>query len=418
MLPGDIIYALDGVTASASDPIQNYTCDVCITESGGTAAAPTALVGYPGATVTIGDLTSGNAGIRVPNIPVTADYWTIANVHAQARANAMSIESSGTNGWRVVGNDLYCPYGDNGPNDGCYEGDQQQNMKFFGNNVHDLGTLNPNPSKFKHGVYWSTDSNHIEAGWNTIGPVHMCRGIQFHSSPTGSNTGFQQYDLHVHDNYIHDILCDGINFATVDPSKGPVEAYNNVLVHVGTGPGPVDGSANYAGVYVPNTLNAGSVCSSGCIVNVYNNTIYDAGAPAEVALGAGALMVESGPNSMLAKNNIIYQLPNEAYINGGGASGTVTCDTDDWFGLGAAPSFCTNSLNVDPMFTNIGARDFHLVSGSPVVDKGLTIAGLITDFDGIIRPQGPAYDLGAYELAQGSTVQRPNPPTNLSITVK
>src|SRR6185312_17092935 len=84
-----------------------------------------------------------------------------------------------------------------------------------------------------------------------------------------STGGSDQYDLHVHDNVVHDAICDGINFATVDPSKGTVEAYNNVVYHVGTGPDPADGSSNYSCVLVGGG-GSGSV-------SLYNNTFYDCG---------------------------------------------------------------------------------------------------------------------------------------------
>lgn len=38
-----------------------------------------------------------------------------------------------------------------------------------------------------------------------------------------------------------------------------------------------------------------------------------------------------------------------------------------------------------------------LLQGSPAIDSGVTVSGLITDARGAVRPQGSAYDSGAYE---------------------
>ena len=67
-------------------------------------------------------------------------------------------------------------------------------------------------------------------------------------------TGHNQFDLHVHDNLIHGDSCNGINFATVDPSKGPVEAYNNVIYHVGVAD-PKDGGGAFSCIYVAGITN-------------------------------------------------------------------------------------------------------------------------------------------------------------------
>lgn len=47
------------------------------------------------------------------------------------------------------------------------------------------------------------------------------------------------------------------------------------------------------------------------------------------------------------------------------------------------------------------AIDFKLQSNSPCRDTGVTISGVVNDYDGISRPQGNAFDIGAYEY-QGS----------------
>jgi hypothetical protein len=49
------------------------------------------------------------------------------------------------------------------------------------------------------------------------------------------------------------------------------------------------------------------------------------------------------------------------------------------------------------LFTSLTTPDFHLLDGSPGINAGTTITLVTDDFDGIIRPQGAAYDIGALE---------------------
>lgn len=420
LVAGDIIYIRAGVTATGSDPIEGNGCNICISDTGGTAGNPIALSAYPGETVTLGSVNNNTDTIRVPNVANVANYWTIANLFLQGNA-AIGVggQVQATTGWRVIGNDMTCPNGTEGVSeDACFEADFSTFMKFYGNKVHDVSTSvsQSNNSKLYHAVYWSTDANHIDVGWNEVGPSKACRGIQFHSSPTGSGAGngHQQFDLSVHDNYIHDIRCDGLNFATVDPSKGKVEAYNNIIVNAGAGPDPNDGSADYAGVYFAQILNAGSACSGSCNALVYNNTFYNNGAGGAGGSGQAAVAMNSGPVKPVITNNIIYANSGEAYFD----VSTVTCSNNLFFGAGAAPSGCTSSLAVDPKFT-ANFTNFHPQSGSPAIDAGSGSACAATDKDGILRPQGSACDIGAYEFFTGAVAPpKPNPPTSPKLTVK
>ncbi len=55
----------------------------------------------------------------------------------------------------------------------------------------------------------------------------------------------------------------------------------------------------------------------------------------------------------------------------------------------------------DPKFIDFkesfGKSDYHLKPESPVIDKGISLPNVLFDFDSIPRPQGKAFDLGAYE---------------------
>jgi len=58
---------------------------------------------------------------------------------------------------------------------------------------------------------------------------------------------------------------------------------------------------------------------------------------------------------------------------------------------------------IDPKFIGLSNRNFHLQSSSPCINAGATVAEVSNDFDGISRPQGGLYDIGAYEYAGAGT---------------
>lgn len=51
----------------------------------------------------------------------------------------------------------------------------------------------------------------------------------------------------------------------------------------------------------------------------------------------------------------------------------------------------------DPLFVNSDAANFYLQQGSPAINKGILLTDVPVDKDGISRPQGSGYDIGAYE---------------------
>lgn len=75
---------------------------------------------------------------------------------------------------------------------------------------------------------------------------------------------------------------------------------------------------------------------------------------------------------------------------------------------------CTNCRIDQPRFVNAPEGDYHLQEGSPGIDQGITVASVKTDMDGVARPQGSAYDIGAYEYKAGGPIEPPpviDPPT-------
>jgi uncharacterized protein (TIGR03437 family) len=398
MAPGDIVYALNGV----SQTLEADFSSVLPVTRGGMPGRPMALVAYPGASVTVGSPTGAEFGFRVPDVDdADADNWVVSQLTLRGLNFALRIGGPSPSNWRVTGNNLSCPNGDG--QDGCFSVSLGTNIKFLGNEVHDTGRSRA--SKQYHSVYFSTDTNSVEAGWNYIHDNHTCRAIQFHSSPLEGNTGRNQYDLSVHDNLIRGDACDGINFATVDPSRGKVEAYNNVIIHVGAGPHPPDGEANYACIFVAGATNTGPEGSG--VVEIYHNTCYDFGAvePGGPDTGAFVRGPESSRITMNLRNNIAYGLTRQNYVFGPAA--LIRGSNNLWFGNGAGPSGLTGNINADPRFVSPAQSNLKVQSGSPAVDAGVAV-NLGTDFDGVTRPQGRATDVGAFEFYEGSVAPNPN----------
>jgi hypothetical protein len=64
--------------------------------------------------------------------------------------------------------------------------------------------------------------------------------------------------------------------------------------------------------------------------------------------------------------------------------------------LGEGESLITDMTQ---LFVNPSARDYHPLNGGPLINKGADVSayGVFQDIQGTTRPQGPAWDIGAYE---------------------
>lgn len=113
--------------------------------------------------------------------------------------------------------------------------------------------------------------------------------------------------------------------------------------------------------------------------HIYNNTIYDI-----KNAGAYAIRIGVTTGTHLVKNNITYLA----------ARGI----------LGGSQS---QNLKTNPSFKNAAAADFHLLSGSAAIDKGVILPLVPFDFSGGSRPRGYSHDIGAYEAGATSTLAAP-----------
>ena len=66
----------------------------------------------------------------------------------------------------------------------------------------------------------------------------------------------------------------------------------------------------------------------------------------------------------------------------------------------------------DPRFVSVSAPDFHLQDRSPAIDAGTPTDAPAVDLEGVVRPQGSAPDIGAYEWHENAA---PAAPTGLNV---
>jgi len=155
------------------------------------------------------------------------------------------------------------------------------------------------------------------------------------------------------------------------------------------------------------SLNGGILNGSGLNNSYYNNTFYNN--------SGGALYAQ---NSDIVKNNIAYQ------NSGGGIciNDAVNLAYNISYGNGGYDYCSTNGNNysVDPLFVDYVNGILKLQKSSPAVNAGASISDVTSDFLGISRPQGSAFDIGAYEyydIPVTLTTTPTTPSTNTAPTI-
>ena len=160
--------------------------------------------------------------------------------------------------------------------------------------------------------------------------------------------------------------------------------YNNTIYNNFTG-----STSTKALIYMINDTN---------MVDFRNNLLY--------SIGTKGLVRLSNLNNKHLNYNLYFwanSVTNPFYYNG------IKASLSDWQ---AATGQESNSLNADPHFQN-AIGDLRVDLGSQAIDKGIAIQISSKDKNGISRPQGNKWDIGAYEfLTSGGSNNPPNVPSN------
>lgn len=401
LAPGDIAYIGDGVNQTTET---DYSAAVNL-GSDGTEGAPKALVVYPGATSNVGN-TALERAFHVWNGDTggCSIHWVLAKF----RITTGQVGVTAQTGFRVVGNYITAPNGDG--MDGAIGG-IGNGIYILGNELQNVGSANC--SKLYHAIYISgvrrdtgprapTESNR-EVAWNYIHDNLSNRAINIYSE--------QEYAAYIQQHRIHDNVIvnqrgDGILLGYY--VTGDNWLYNNLIIHAGLGPEWVDDPSYHTGI----RINTGHENVFQTVVYAYNNTLYANGWSGAALPGeTGSLLIDPGAlarwTTVHLRNNIIFST-GEPYLAGESASLPAANYRNCWYGYGSPPTWDTTAINDHPDFVNPAAFNFQLQTNSPCIDVGRDVSSVVTrDILGVPRPQGMAFDLGAYESVTGTVPLQP-----------
>ncbi len=158
-------------------------------------------------------------------------------------------------------------------------------------------------------------------------------------------------------------------------------------------------------------------------IRFYNNTVYNSGAGNNLIMYLYDASGKSNYSGAQIKNNI-FVTP-----SGIGSYGQVLSVGNSGSNVQISNNFITrintwgtlsgfsdsNGINGgNPEFVNATANDFHLLPGSPAIDRGATLPGFNYDYAYATRPQGSAWDIGVFEF--GAITPSPSSSPSASIT--
>jgi len=261
-----------------------------------------------------------------------------------------------------------------------------------------------NRRAFIHHIYYGQNTsyhNRQSGGWvknatDVIFSQNVAHDFRDNSGGPGICYGFQYDAEYVWFLFNEGYQCNiGIGISGSDVSPGLYAFVIGNIIHDTQSQNPTD-------VY-----NAGAmVIRGGTNVYVVNNTMYN--------VDAGVNM-PPGTRNVYYDNNIIANRTNAASYDLYTEGSAAVDAKNNVFGTNARFSGATagtNALLADPQFVNPAGNDYHLQSTSPARDAGILSTVYATfqsrygidisnAYDGVARPQGSAWDIGAYEYQAG-----------------
>lgn len=216
---------------------------------------------------------------------------------------------------------------------------------------------------------------------------------------------------------IYDLEITGSTKAAIETSGNPTVTLQRVAIDGNTGSG-IQASGGTIDVFRSTIVDnaGGGLLLSGVKFDVENDFIVENGSS---TAQFGGVTITGGAVGTLAFDTISDNVAQAGAVagvqcsaasqpstyaddliyNNGGAqiSSNAGACAFSYSDIGPDGTTGTGVVDVDPRFAS--TTDYHLMSASPCVDAADPAATLAIDFDGQMRPYGPASDIGADEVA-------------------
>ena len=229
----------------------------------------------------------------------------------------------------------------------------------------------------------------------------------------------------IHHNEVEDSDAVGIYIDGFNRSQSNIDVYSNKVHNCRTGMGLAAELGNYSMMNINFYNNIVYQNNSGFSIwpsyefnktftminnTFYNNTNYAISVSNPARYNVNCVIRN---NILVGQNSSVKLLNYPDYANGG-----ITIDHNLFYSPGGYSSsnrYGTNYIRENPLLVN-PPYDFRISDLSPAKNEGSASLAPSTDYTGASRPQGGAYDIGAYEYVDTESTQivEPEKPASTS----
>jgi parallel beta-helix repeat protein len=385
-------HAVDTIMPGDTILVESGTYAGCRIERSGQANLPCTLKANTGASVLInaaGAANRHNSNIEVELFDVTLSYWVIDGFEVAGAlrygidlrdTDRMTVQNCFVHNSAVTGIFLafcyhpliqYNQSANNGEH-GIYQSNSGDYPIIRGNNLHHNSAA---------GLHMNGDRN-FTPGDGIISFAIVEKNVVYENGATTGGSGINcdgVDDSLIRNNLLYNNHASGISLYATDGSEGSSRntVSNNTIVMASDGRWCIN-------------IGASTEMQPNAIGNIIkNNILYTAHS------FRGSISTYSGAVSGFVSdyNVIVNRFSSD--------DGNTNMSLAQWQALG----YDLHSFVATPsaLFFNPVGNNYHLKFGSPAVNAGTSLHEVLDDLDGRPRPQAGVYDIGSFELPQGTS---------------